>query len=766
MSIFNRMKTPVHMFRSFIFLMTAVCCIFFSISMPGRAEESQQADSTNEEMNEKTEEEGNEDMDDENGLKKQAVSFSKKIYHKHTGSSGSGGGCHSVKNTGTRTEKIKCSGKMVYWPDLDSTSCSKCGGSYSGDQSGRGCWEEDTKTVKYTYYTLGCNKSESTFLGSLTVTQDITDWTRSLHLTGSYSVEADLMKVSDKPFIWNGEDATDNAVYEVTESGDYTLQLNADSNANTIAGMVLVEVRNVDVTAPFVRAHTQEPQSEWTKEGVVVTLTDVVDLQPDGSEGCGLHEQPYSYDNGETWTVENSHIYLENGTHSILVRDALENTSSYDVTFYNVDCTPPAIHMIDYDHTKNIRTLTIVLTAEDIQPDGSGGCGLHEQPYSFDGGQTWTAEKTLFVDKNGTISIAVRDKLENVQYLDENITNIDCTGPEISYKMKHHSWTNEDVKLYLSAKDINEDGSMGIGLPAAWYSLDGGKSWLGEEVTIYEENQKITVIARDNHDNRSTLHLKINQIDKDDPWVTLSMEVIGDGLDRRVMLTAEAGDEYSGLADKAYSWDKGISYGTDNTKVVTENGTYQVTVRDKAGNWSYDTIEVDVFSVLLPIPIIIEEKDVPEEEMPEETEIETETETQTVIVEQEERIAPPDVQNVGSLKQDDWDWNDTIALIASVLLLLGILVFLFLLWLRTIAIYVEDMNGNMKYMGRQWIYYRERFEVKITTMLLEQCMTTHFSLRPSFLFVRLHREKDMCCLFPEDICIIKQVERNIEISLL
>ena len=73
----------------------------------------------------------------------------------------------------------------------------------------------------------------------------------------------------------------------------------------------------------------------------------------------------------------------------------------------------------------------------------------------------------------------------------------------------------------------------------------------------------------------------------------------------------------------------------------------------------------------------------------------------------------------------------------------------------------------MKYMGRRWMDYKdERYEVRIGMELMEKCETTHFELRPSVLFVRLHEDKDICCLFPEDICIIKKIEKQIDVLLL
>ncbi len=740
-------KTPVEKIRSFFFSVLVIGQIIFSLPITVMAEENSLEESAPIEES-------------------CSVVFSHNIYHKHTGSS-SGGGCYSIQRTGSRTEEYPCRGTMVYFPEYDKTQCNKCGAGYFGDESGRDCWHKETKTVSYTYYDLGCGKSPSTFLGTVTVTQSTTEWTKSLQLMASYTAEPG-MTVTDSPYIWNGGAATAQNTLEVNANGNYSLQLNADGNANTAAAIVNVPVNNIDVTPPFVTGHSLQPKEEWTKEGVLATLGDVHDLQPDGTEGCGLHEFPYSFDGGETWVQENSFLYKENGTHTALVRDALENTASYEISFSNVDITPPTISGVDYDDTPNIRITELSVSANDLQPDGSEGCGLHELPYSFDGGMTWTDAAYKTVDANGTITVAVRDKLENVVYREINISNIDCYAPTLSYEMKHDSWTNEDVKLYLHAQDKNADGSSGIGLADNWYSLDGGNTWSKQAVLIYENNCEIRIFTRDKHDNRSYTDISIRQIDRDAPWVNLQMEVIGEGKDRRVFLTAHADDAYSGLSENAYSWDYGSIYTDKQTIEVTENGYYQVRVRDKAGNWDYDTIEVDVFVKEAVVPSTKEQEAAVEEESTQEKE---EGETiqeipEPVVIKAQKINEEPKGQDVLVVEEERGlaSW----LIVAVVLLVVALIILLLLLLLlRTVVIYAENAKGDMEFVGLQWIHAKEeRYEVHFTELLLEQCVTTHFLLRPGCLFVALHKDAQLSCLFPEDICITLPVQKDMDFSLL
>lgn len=783
--------------------------------------------------------------------------LSMNIYHQHTGSSG-GGGCYTIQRSGSTTQEIPCGGSMVYWPNLGSTSCDRCGASYHGDQSNRGCWHSETITTNYTYYDLGCNMDGSTVVGVFSVEPSTREWTKSLQLRASHQV-SDGVAVPDKPYIWNGQEATDRNTYTVTQNGNYSLGFN--NGFNTVSDGVTISVNNIDITAPVIRSHTAVPETDWTKTGVRVTLGKVEDLQPDGSKGSGLHEKAYSYDGGKTWEEQSKHLYMENGTYRIMVRDKLDNKSSYTVVINNIDVTapvirshttepetdwtkesvritvglaedlqpdgsegcglheapfsfdngktwsgkkehyveesgtysimvrdklehtasyrvevlnidkePPAIEAVDYNDTPNVANTTVTVIASDLQPDGSEGSGLHEQPYSFDGGKTWSGEESLLVETNQTFTVAVRDKMENISYQEVIITNIDSYAPRISYEMVHPYWTNKDVKLYLRAEDINEDGSEGIGLEEKWYSLDGGITWTNEEVQIYEENQEVNVLARDRNNNLSGVHISIRQIDKDLPWVNVNMEVIGEGEDKKVKLTAFGGDDYSGIHEEGYSWDKGCSYSSQQIKIVTENGTYQARVRDKAGNWNYKEIEVNVFElpVIKEKPVKKQTPEKPEETITQESVEEPDTEEEeTTLVEQEVRIDKPSGYVVQEIEKEGWGLEDILTLLCTVAALLGLLLFLLFLWMRTASVYEEDAHDKMRYIGRIWIRrHKDHFEVRFGETLLDKCVTTHFNLRPCRLFVGLHKKEQMCCLFPDAICITLQIERNMDFLLI
>lgn len=773
-------KAPVAKIRSFFFSVTFMMCIFATFPITVFAKEES------------------------------VVVFSQDIYHTHTGGSG-GGGCYTVKRTGTRTEEIPCDGTMRYWPDLGTTTCSRCGASYFGDQSHRDCWHKETKTHSYTYYDLGCNMETSAPVGSFRVEMNTKDWTKEVRLTASYQVVSGV-NIADKPYIWNGQEATAQNVLTVTQNGNYRLEFNSDTNMVTEA--IEIPVSNIDVTAPVMQAYTQEPKSGWTAEGVKVTMGAASDKQPDGSEGSGLHETPYSYDAGTTWSAKTQNLYTENGSYTMMVRDKLGNSSSYKVTIQNIDRSAPVIDALEYDTTPNRKAVTVKITASDKQPDGSEGSGLHDMPYSFDGQKTWVRESEWMVDKNQTIDISVRDNTGNVVSKKITITNIDSYAPVISYEMSETSWTNANVELHLHAVDKNKDGSNGIGLADKWYSLDNGKTWKSEEVLLVDKNGTLQVIARDKNDNRSTKDIVINRIDKEEPEVTLETEVLEAQNGKTVRITAVAEDAGSGLHEEAFSWDEGELFVEKNEIVVEENGTYSVIVRDKAGNKSRAEIVVDMIPEKKADNADkkqdaekkpdTEKTDKQTEEKPVETEQanpeitvkekepakkKTQKEpTQKDIISKEPvirkeedkavekkeetvfqptRIEEPRKQPVKELDRNIDVWKKIAMLAGALVLGAGVLFLLLIFLLRTVAVYVEDEHEKMRFVGRLWIHNKEgRYELHFSEAFLERCATTHFNLRPTLFFVGLHKGAGMCCLFPEDICITLTLKKNMDFSLM
>lgn len=115
------------------------------------------------------------------------------------------------------------------------------------------------------------------------------------------------------------ESWTDEITHTVSQNGTYLCRVRDKAgNESTYE----YTVSNIDRTAP--EADYEHPD-KWY-EGSTTLTWKAVDLQPDGSAGCGLHETPYSY-NGTDWTTDTIQEIQAAGTYRIWVRDKLENVA-------------------------------------------------------------------------------------------------------------------------------------------------------------------------------------------------------------------------------------------------------------------------------------------------------------------------------------------------------------------------------------------------------------------------------------------------------
>ena len=208
----------------------------------------------------------------------------------------------------------------------------------------------------------------------------------------------------------------------------------------------------------------------------------------------------------------------QNGTYTINVKTGPNTSdSSVVVNINDIDNEPPKITDIRYDTSLNIPKTEVQIIAFD------SGCGLADYPYSFDNGKTWSADSTMTVSQNCTLNIAVRDRLDNISTQSISINNIDNTPPTITYTFTPAQETYESVVITVSAKDINADGSDGIGLDEKCYSFDNGITYNSDNSITVDKNGDYTVYVRDKNNNIASSVCTISNI-KEKPVETPSVE--------------------------------------------------------------------------------------------------------------------------------------------------------------------------------------------------------------------------------------------------
>ena len=239
----------------------------------------------------------------------------------------------------------------------------------------------------------------------------------------------------------------------------------------------------------------------WT--GGEVILAGTVDDPMNVITGGGYGGLTYYNEAGEEIGSAAEGISVSaNGIYSVKISldPAVFGTSEAEVFIdvSNIDTTAPQISGIEYD-TSDVWSLSNEITVEalDIQPDGSPGSGLADEPYSFDGGVTWQASNTYTVSSSGTYEICVMDGCGNISRQQIEIVNVDDNGPEITWWTSNDEWYEEDGPRSITIGAA--DG--GIGLSVNAYSYDGGETWTNSNTITVDEPGDITVLVRDSLGN-------------------------------------------------------------------------------------------------------------------------------------------------------------------------------------------------------------------------------------------------------------------------
>ena len=509
------------------------------------------------------------------------------LYHMHLGSPEAKGGCYTKGITSTETYTYEDTHGHV----IDASGVCVCGNiSTPGSLCQRIVTKTGTREV-VTKYIAACGMSEDAQIGTLSLktSQDI--WSKQVEIVASCTASHESFTLAMKPYIWNGGSPTHENKYIVNENGTYSLELLNQENERYSRGAI-IRIHNIDHQAPTMDNYKLFPD-EWTNDAVRIEITGAMDRQEDGSSGSGLATEPFLWQGMSQWTAE-GYTVEENGTVWVQIRDRLGNSREEKVTVRNIDKTAPVIKKVMLSDQTNAKSVNVCIVAEDLQPDTSQGCGLHEEAYSWDGGKTWQSSGYYEIVQNGSYTVQVRDALGNVQEESITVNNIDCTGPDVSYANLPTAWTNQDVTVEIAALDKNEYGTRGIGLHNTPVSWDEGETWGNDTSYVMQENGTKTVWVRDANQNITKQEVAVANIDKVAPTIELEAEQMQwlEGETEQIVLTVTAADTESGLAEKAYSWDNGEHWQSDTTFMAIEPGEYQVSVCDKAGNITSSSITI------------------------------------------------------------------------------------------------------------------------------------------------------------------------------
>ncbi len=260
---------------------------------------------------------------------------------------------------------------------------------------------------------------------SVSIGQSTTEWTNeSVKLTAT--AQDDQSGLHESAYSWNGGEWQSMEEYPVTENGTYTLKVR-DQTGNE--SECVLTISNIDKKFPVIKSW-ELSTVELTSGPVEVTVTAT-------DEESGLAEQAYSLD-GKNWQEENVFTIRENGIYNIYVRDKAGNMVSLAdteevITISNIrlpeperqdpetptpvplptplppvktDTKEPSVQLTLAIESWTEGTNKILVSAQDEQ--------LAKEPYSYDGGATWTDVAEYDISESGIYVVLVRDAAGNV----------------------------------------------------------------------------------------------------------------------------------------------------------------------------------------------------------------------------------------------------------------------------------------------------------------------------------------------------------------
>lgn len=334
------------------------------------------------------------------------------------------------------------------------------------------------------------------------------------------------------------------------------------------------------------------PNEVWTKEKNV-TMT--------YPEGENLLYQ-YSTDGGKTWLIAPSRVYVlkftTEGTLYIRVSDGVSVLTTPLITIDKIDGTVPEVQVNGND-SEWTTSKTLTINASDKES------GLATNPYSWDGGNSWTSVKEKEFTSNQTVNIWVKDNAGNINKQSVTISKIDNQAPT-NVTLKEGLITSSSISVTANATQT------GGGIKGYQFSIDNG-AWSSEQTSATKTftgltkntsyQIKVRVIANNGkYTDSSNITIKTNDI------TVPTYSVVDDGPNFTKEVTINYPDVKTINLVYEYSTDGGKSWmaigGTTTTITFTEDGSVIARVRDTGNN--NNTVTASTLTIQFPINMLID----------------------------------------------------------------------------------------------------------------------------------------------------------------
>lgn len=443
-------------------------------------------------------------------------------YHVHEGNSSVCGGCYTVPQYAYHT----CNGSLdhgsaEYGYSIVANNgtwyyftCSSCGRVYGFSDENANSYNRCVEAIisnTISSYGLSCGKTETTIEGiSLHCGLNEESVIGTLHINPSADTQIvkqlDLNAYIDgsgataTDYLWNTGETTNTK--SVTSNGTYTCTVTyLDYKASFTKDLSII-VKNIDNKAPEIN---MDLSTGWINKDLEVSINAKDAAESADSICSGLPVEAYSWDNGLTWTSNNSFIFTSSGNYELCVKDNAGNIAKKTFSI-QMDKIAPTVNIYASSEWTSKNVVISATATDDVISSVSGGdvsggdvsggntgSGLAAEPFSWDGGSTWTSNNIQEALDNGSYSVMVRDNAGNISTATININCIDKSIPEVVVEKQFENWPyNEDSMLITVNANDNQSG-----LPTEAYSFDGGSTWSNQNTYTVKNSFCLSIAVRD-----------------------------------------------------------------------------------------------------------------------------------------------------------------------------------------------------------------------------------------------------------------------------
>lgn len=497
--------------------------------------------------------------------------------------------------TGTVTRPESRRYSQRYGGDITKPSTAVYAQSYAGDATKPG----------YNTYLYGQNYSGYAYKGG-------TDYYYRYNVTIDYGIDTEKPDgiLTANPTTWTNKDVTltlsdvedfgDAGLYGVylpngtfvsgttvpyTVGGNGTYTFIIEDNANNRTSKTIT-VNNIDKTPP--QADLSSSNTSFTNQNISLNLTNIRDTGVSGLKEVEMPDGKVE----KTFTNKSFEV-TQNGTYSFKVRDNAGNETVKTMTVSNIDKQKPSATLTQTPTSLTNGNVTLML--RQIVDNGVSGLKSITLP---NGNKVAPNDVNFVVTTNGDYTFTIEDNAGNIETKTIRVSNIDKTLPIANLFANTTDFTNEDVVLNLT--EIFDGGVAGL----ESVKVPNGqlKTTFGDIAYPVSQNGNYRFEIRDKAGNVTVKDITVSNIDKQAPDFTTDFtpKVLNKG-PVQIQITNVRDTGVSGVSKMMTSLTGELPPQSSYNFLVSENGSYEFVLLDKAGNETKKVVEINNIDNLPPI---------------------------------------------------------------------------------------------------------------------------------------------------------------------